>query len=366
MVIYQDDNKVTGADAGPWVDSARGVHMPSAILERAEAYGYSLPKDVSEYLMLEMKKNPDTGDTERDDILDEYEFIHEVVEEAEQWMNEHVAPPGYFFGTHPDWGDWGLYSSLLGVEYMNDLEGRVVAFADLEEWMEDLTKPAGHVIFVYKGREYGLLTADAANNIPKIVTIGKVEWSDEKGIPIDAEIELLDVSVGRSVVKQFPKKVTSGTSPVTIVAATKWSRGGNGQYPFRFVVVEWPSIHGRANKFSRYMQVDNGKRGNYFIFGHYFFRFEDAMDDLTRSMKENNTDFGVNSVAYIPGMDFNDKTGSVGRRVSKSSGMGNSFDIYLRGNLVDMVFFDDTDPAVVRKLLLAEGYDPQILVAKGR
>ena len=33
MVIYQDDNKVTAADAGSWVDSARGIHMPSAILD---------------------------------------------------------------------------------------------------------------------------------------------------------------------------------------------------------------------------------------------------------------------------------------------------------------------------------------------
>ena len=177
-------------------------------------------------------------------------------------------------------------------------------------------------------------------------------------------------SVGRKANYQFPKQAMSGTSPVTIVVATKWSRGGNGEYPVRFVVAEWPPVRGQMDRFSRYMQVDDGTHDSYFIYGHYFPRFEDAMNDLTRSLRENNQDFSVNSVAHIPGMDFNDyekkAMSVVGRRVSKSSGMGIKYDVYLKGRIVDRVFFDDSSMGVVKKILVKEGYDPSIVVAKGR
>jgi hypothetical protein len=108
MVIYDDDdNKITGQDAGCWVDNARGFHMPSAIIERAEAFGYDLSKSLREYIV--DNSSSQMAGADRDEVIDFYEFINEELDAVDTWMNEHVAPKGYAFGIHPDWGDWGLY-----------------------------------------------------------------------------------------------------------------------------------------------------------------------------------------------------------------------------------------------------------------
>ena len=96
------------------------------------------------------------------------------------------------------------------------------------------------------------------------------------------------------------------------------------------------------------------------------------MNDLTRSLRENNQDYPPGNVSHIPGMDFNDYEKKamqvVGRRVSKSSGMGTCYDVYLKGRLIDIVYFDEPpSPEMVKKILVnEEKYDPAIMVVRSK
>lgn len=49
------------------------------------------------------------------------------------------------------------------------------------------------------------------------------------------------------------------------------------------------------------MQVKDGKHDNYFIYGHFFTLFDGAMNDMIRSIKENNRDYPYGNVSHIPG-----------------------------------------------------------------
>ena len=125
----------------------------------------------------------------------------------------------------------------------------------------------------------------------------------------DAELEHLTgvrMEPG-SVGRQFPKTVGASGSdiPLTIVAATKWSTGGQGDYPSRFVVLKWPP-KSSAHEYSRHMQVDDGKKDNYFIYGHYFTLFQDALNDMKDALNSNNGGIARNHVDYMPGIDFID------------------------------------------------------------
>jgi hypothetical protein len=93
--------------------------------------------------------------------------------------------------------------------------------------------------------------------------------------------------------------------PVTVVAATKRSVGGNGDYPSRYVVLKWDK-GSSAHEYSRHMQVFDGKSDQYFIYGHYFMTFEDALVDMVESLKKNNESYPEGNVSYFPGMDFVD------------------------------------------------------------
>ena len=96
-------------NAGCWLDNGRGFRLANAIVEEAVAWGY---KTSAEY-----------DDVDQDEInIDEWEFIQEEADAAETWMNEHVAPKGYYFGTHPDFGDWGLYGATMG-HSLHDIAG---------------------------------------------------------------------------------------------------------------------------------------------------------------------------------------------------------------------------------------------------
>ena len=59
---------------------------------------------------------------------------------------------------------------------------------------------------------------------------------------------------------------------------------------------------------------------------------------------------------------------SAGRRISKSSGDGQAFDVFLRGRFIGTVYYGRSDATdFVRKDLIDnEEYNPSIVVAKGR
>ena len=114
-------DKVTAHNAGCWLDNnARGIHMPSAIINIAEAYGYNLSDILVDYL--KETSDPEMAGADRDELIDDWEFAEEEVQDAELWMNEHVAPTGYYFETNPDWGDWGLYGATMG-HSIHDIAG---------------------------------------------------------------------------------------------------------------------------------------------------------------------------------------------------------------------------------------------------
>ncbi len=193
MVInYPEDNEVTAQDAGCWVDSARGIHMPSAIIERAEAFGYDLSNSLVKYL--KETGDPEMGGSDRDELIDNYEWIHEEVDDAEQWMNEHVAPTGYSFGYHPDHGDWGLYSAMMWVQSLMDLQGTgPVALEDLLEWFANQYTKNAAVNFVYHGKPYwvfDILLDENRKGIPEIVDVGAVDWKGDDYHPTDITVEI--------------------------------------------------------------------------------------------------------------------------------------------------------------------------------
>lgn len=92
-------------------------------------------------------------------------------------------------------------------------------------------------------------------------------------------------------------------SEVKIIAATKISKGGNGEYPARYVVLEWKKGTS-AHPYSRHMQVIDGKSMEYFIYGHYKCTYDDALADMMTSMIENNESYKEGNVSYIPGVAF--------------------------------------------------------------
>ena len=84
---------ITAKEAGPWFDSSRGIYIPAMVILEAIDRGW---KGASECEGL------------TDEEITNLEDYIEISEEAESWFNER-APAGYYFGTHPDHGDWGLW-----------------------------------------------------------------------------------------------------------------------------------------------------------------------------------------------------------------------------------------------------------------
>lgn len=67
--------QLTAADAGCWIDGHWGWRGSFRVIELAHEFGW--PGDTS--------------------LIPE-EFVHEIADEAEAWMNNNVAPDGHSFG----------------------------------------------------------------------------------------------------------------------------------------------------------------------------------------------------------------------------------------------------------------------------
>jgi hypothetical protein len=94
--------------------------------------------------------------------------------------------------------------------------------------------------------------------------------------------------------------------PVTVIAATKYTSGGRGELPWRYVVLKWDE-GSSAHEFSRHMQVQDLKNefnDQIFYYGHYCCTYEDAEKDMIKSMESNNREYGSTNVSHIPGLDF--------------------------------------------------------------
>ena len=84
-----------------------------------------------------------------------------------------------------------------------------------------------------------------------------------------------------------------------VVAATGWSKGGHGEYPCRYVVCARQTSKGETEEYARFMQVKDGKHKDYFIYGHYYGTFHQALADMEKSFKENNRDYGPGNVSHM-------------------------------------------------------------------
>jgi hypothetical protein len=89
-------------------------------------------------------------------------------------------------------------------------------------------------------------------------------------------------------------------APNTKIAAhTKWSKGGGGNYPTRFVVLKWLGP-GRAHKYSSHEQVKDGINDDYFIAGHYHGTFRGAFADMKKRTLNRNENYGPGAYDHIP------------------------------------------------------------------
>lgn len=108
------EEKLSPYASGLYVSEWHGIYKQKYILEIAEANGFMLPEG-SDYLdyVVDAYYNPDIlldSDEEKFGISESNvsEIFHEIVDDAESWMNGKLAPKGYAFFSL-DSGDWGLW-----------------------------------------------------------------------------------------------------------------------------------------------------------------------------------------------------------------------------------------------------------------
>jgi hypothetical protein len=86
-------------DAGCWVDGHWGQYGPVRLCDIAQAAGWGgnpLPYNADQAMDMDY------------DQRDEWEG--EAADQAEAWLNEHVAPAGFMFGWHE--GEFFLWSDV--------------------------------------------------------------------------------------------------------------------------------------------------------------------------------------------------------------------------------------------------------------
>lgn len=88
--------RATAADAGCWVAGRHGHYAMPGVIEIALAYGWA-----DEQASGIAQRYPDLSESDQDALSD-------TVDDAEQWLNSHVAPQGFSFGWHD--GEFFLWS----------------------------------------------------------------------------------------------------------------------------------------------------------------------------------------------------------------------------------------------------------------
>jgi hypothetical protein len=99
-------NPYTPADAGCYVDGARGIYSTDAIVDFARDHGATIEHDIdgtSRYL-----ESCDHAETCFDSEFAGCEFNNEFEDAATDWMNDHFPVNGHYWGR-AETGDWGLW-----------------------------------------------------------------------------------------------------------------------------------------------------------------------------------------------------------------------------------------------------------------
>lgn len=98
-------------EPGCWIDSQHGRYMLPMICRTAEAYGWTPAEDDQKII-------------EAAEGGDDPEWISELVDEAELWLNENIADDIHYFGTHPDGGGFGYWIiEEAAADILKDMSG---------------------------------------------------------------------------------------------------------------------------------------------------------------------------------------------------------------------------------------------------
>jgi hypothetical protein len=82
-----------------------------------------------------------------------------------------------------------------------------------------------------------------------------------------------------------------------VIAMSCWSKGGEGEYPTRYVVLDWGTD--AALRYSRHMQTDMGTKKPFFH-GHYKGTFIDALQDAQETVMEHSRSYKKGNISHIP------------------------------------------------------------------
>ncbi len=97
--------RASETDAGCWVDGHWGQYGLARMVSIAEDCGY----DDDEVIDIATRHLASIGPSTSEPITDdEHEILRDAADEVEQWLNDNVAPDGYYFGWYD--GEFMLWS----------------------------------------------------------------------------------------------------------------------------------------------------------------------------------------------------------------------------------------------------------------
>jgi len=360
-------DKVTAEDAGCWVNNARGIHMPSAIIVIAENFGYEISEELKKYIEENNKGVRIPGSRS---IIDTYEFINEELDDVDTWMNDHVAPAGFAFGMNPDWGNWGLYE----IEE-EEVGRRSYANGTLDDYIERMLTAVGNnrkdLQVSYRGREGAMKFAReigyAFNDFPQSqhtngmrrtweiarnlydgrVPVNQMIWDNE----IQSQIE--GDAVGRQMAGNKTEKEW--------IDAIRAMPGGGC----------WPHDP-RSPKENEYLAGWFGAPMNDTASQR---DAEQSRNRLVKELRAEGWQTWTEPKSHMGGTDEFVWPFSAMKKGTGQSGVGrelvskqDKYDVYLRSRLIDSVFYNtgETAASVQKSLINHDGYDPRIVVVKAR
>lgn len=99
---YGAPSRAVPKDAGCYVDGHWGQYAVAHMVSRAEEFGYDNPEVIAlaDRHMDECTHGGITHEGIQPLTDDEHEILIDASDEVENWLNEHIAPEGYFFGWH--------------------------------------------------------------------------------------------------------------------------------------------------------------------------------------------------------------------------------------------------------------------------
>lgn len=104
MTIERLTAEQAASHAGTWVDGARGWRAPARVVEIAHTYGMPATPGDAEILAHYQQGDGEpltlpTGETlDAGEIGNAVSGQGELADQAETWLNDHIAPDGWSFG----------------------------------------------------------------------------------------------------------------------------------------------------------------------------------------------------------------------------------------------------------------------------